>query len=283
MLVHELGGPDWSFTAHGPEEFDKPMSIGISEKIKRAAFVVAVSSFGRSQLFRNIAYEHWSKIKIVHCGLDKDFHHGQLNAPTVPNRLVCVGRLCEQKGHLLLLDAARKLHQAGIHFELVLAGDGEMRPDLESLIEQYQLKNVVRITGWLNSAQIRKEILAARALVLPSFAEGLPVVIMEAMALRRPVITTYVAGIPELVHPGEHGWLVPSGDIDKLVSAMQICLERPLEDLARMGDAARARVLERHDIDKEAAKLGDLISAGVKAKEAAELGDLIPAGLKAAA
>jgi glycosyltransferase involved in cell wall biosynthesis len=79
------------------------------------------------------------------------------------------------------------------------------------------------------------------------------------------VISTYVAGIPELVHPGEHGWLVPSGDVDQLVRAMQICLERPLEDLARMGHAARARVLERHDIDKEAAKLGDLISAGVKA------------------
>jgi glycosyltransferase involved in cell wall biosynthesis len=259
MLVHELGGPDWSFTAHGPEEFDKAMSIGIPEKIKRAAFVIAVSSFGRSQLLRNLAHQHWSKIKIVHCGLEKDFHQGQLNGPTVPNRLVCVGRLCEQKGQLLLLDAARRLHQAGIQFELVLAGDGEMRPYLETLIEEYQLKNMVRITGWLSSTQIRKEILAARALVLPSFAEGLPVVIMEAMALSRPVISTYVAGIPELVHPGEHGWLVPSGDVDQLVSAMQICLERPLEDLAQMGDSARTRVLERHDVDKEAAKLSELI------------------------
>ena len=131
-------------------------------------------------------------------------------------RLVCVGRLCEQKGQLLLVEAAHRLTAQGVDFELVLAGDGEMRGAIEALITHHNLQGRVRITGWISGEQVRNEILAARALVLPSFAEGLPVVIMEAMALRRPVISTFVAGIPELVRPGEHGWLVPAGDVEAL-------------------------------------------------------------------
>jgi glycosyltransferase involved in cell wall biosynthesis len=111
----------------------------------------------------------------------------------------------------------------------------------------------------VSSDKVREEILAARAMVLPSFAEGLPVVLMEAMALRRPVIGTYVAGIPELVIPGEHGWLVPAGELTGLVEAMRACLNSPLEILARMGDSAHCRVLERHDAKREAGKLAVLL------------------------
>jgi colanic acid/amylovoran biosynthesis glycosyltransferase len=258
MLVHELKGPRWSFTAHGPEEFDKAEFIALPEKIRRAAFIVAVSSFGRSQLFRQVDHECWQKIQVVHCGIEPAFYAGASNQPGAERRLICVGRLCEQKGQLLLIDAARQLSERGIEFELVLAGDGEMRGDLEHLIGRYKLQNVVRITGWISSDQVRDEILAARALVLPSFAEGLPVVIMEAMALRRPVISTFVAGIPELVDPTEHGWLVPAGNADALASAMQQCLDVSSETIARMGEAARLRVLDRHDVDKEVRKLADL-------------------------
>jgi glycosyltransferase involved in cell wall biosynthesis len=258
MFVHELGGPRWSFTAHGPEEFDKPKFIALPEKIRRCNFVVGVSSFGRSQLLRNVGHEHWQKIKVVHCGIESDFYANSPDEPGGDRRLLCVGRLCEQKGQLLLLDAGRQLRDRGTKFELVLAGDGEMRAELESLITRYGLENVVRITGWITSDQVRDEILAARALVLPSFAEGLPVVLMEAMALKRPVISTFVAGIPELVVPGEHGWLVPAGETETLAAAMQACLDADPGTIARMGDAARARVLERHDADKEAAKLAGL-------------------------
>jgi glycosyltransferase involved in cell wall biosynthesis len=107
---------------------------------------------------------------------------------------------------------------------------------------------------------VRAEILAARALVLPSFAEGLPVVIMEAMALRRPIISTFVAGIPELVRPGQDGWLVPAGDVDALVAAIEACLSMSMAALAQMGDEARGRVLERHDVDVEAGKLLSLFT-----------------------
>jgi colanic acid/amylovoran biosynthesis glycosyltransferase len=267
MLVHELGGPPWSFTAHGPEEFDKPKFIALPEKIRQADFVVAVSSFGRSQLFRNVSHEHWPKIQVVHCGVEPAFYEGAPDRPGNERRFVCVGRLCEQKGQLLLIDAARQLSERGIKFELVLAGDGEMRGELESLIARYKLQNVVRITGWINSDQVRDEVLAARALVLPSFAEGLPVVLMEAMALRRPVISTFVAGIPELVDPNEHGWLVPAGDAEALASAMRDCLDASFETITRMGEAARARVLDRHDVDKEVRKLAILFGTAIDRPE----------------
>ena len=258
MLTHVLGGPPYSFTVHGPEEFDKPQFIGLAEKMRRAAFVVAISSFGRSQLYRWVERLQWHKVQVVHCGLEPGFHAGAVVAPPSAPRLVCVGRLCEQKGQLLLVQAAAQLARRGVPFELVLAGDGELRAEVEALAESAGIAAQVRITGWVSSAQVRQEILAARALVLPSFAEGLPVVIMEAMVLRRPVITTFVAGIPELVQPGENGWLIPAGDVEALAGAMAECAAAPVEALARMGEAARARAVARHDIDVEAAKLSTL-------------------------
>lgn len=263
MLAHILGGPRWSFTVHGPEEFDKPLFIGLPEKLKRCAFAVAISSFGRSQLFRYAEHDVWPKIKVVHCGIDSSFfsHEQTMSLPT--NGLICVGRLCEQKGQLLLLEAARRLADRGTTFNLVLAGDGEMRPAVEALVGRYELESMVRVTGWISNTRVREEILGARALVLPSFAEGLPVVIMEAMALERPVISTLVAGIPELVCPGENGWLVPAGDIDALVSAMQDCLDRPSSEIAAMGLAAKRTVITRHDVDKEATKLAKLFQASI--------------------
>lgn len=259
LLAKLLGGPSYSFTVHGPEEFDKPEFIRLREKVRESAFVVAISSYGRSQLYRWVDYDDWHKVKIVHCGLENAFH--QVTAIPIPEapRIVCVGRLCEQKGQLLLVNAISRIRKRGVAIELVLAGDGEMRDEIESCIKQLKLEDCVTITGWISSEQVRDHILNARALVLPSFAEGLPVVIMESMALRRPVITTYVAGIPELVRPGEGGWLVPAGDIDALASALDEFLTVPREMLERMGESAHVRVLKNHSIDVEAGKLAQLI------------------------
>ena len=265
MLVHALGGPDWSFTVHGPEEFDKPQFIGLGEKIRHCSFVVAISSYTRSQLYRWVEHRYWSKVQLVHCGLEAAYFAAPVIAVPAARRLVCVGRLCEQKGQLLLLEAAHRLLVQGVDFELVLAGDGEMRGAIEALVMRHNLQGRVRITGWIASEQVRDEILAARALVLPSFAEGLPMVIMEAMALRRPVISTFVAGIPELVQPGEHGWLVPAGDVEALAQVMQICLDAPTDTLSCMGEAAYERVLARHNADTEA-MLAKLFCATIKAR-----------------
>ena len=267
MLAGVLADVGYSFTVHGPDEFDRPRAIGLAEKIRRAAFVVGISSFTRSQMFRWVERAHWSKIEVVHCGLDAAFHAGDPAGATASTSLVCVGRLGEQKGHLLLLDAMRRVFDRGHRFSLVLAGDGELRAAVEARVRELGLQGHVRITGWIGSEEVRRELLAARALVLPSFAEGLPVVIMEAMALRRPVVTTYVAGIPELVQHGRTGWLVPAGDEEALADAMVACLGASAEALAAMGANGRERVLERHDADREAGKLAALFRSAASTPE----------------
>ena len=255
MLAGVLGGPPFSFTVHGPEEFDKPQFLGLAEKMRRANAVFAISAYGRSQLWRWAALADWPKVRVVHCGLEADFFGDGAVPPSSAARLVCVGRLCEQKGQLLLVEAAALLAAEGLDFELVLGGDGEMRPDIEGALERLGRAAKVRLTGWISSAQVRNELAAARAMVLPSFAEGLPVVIMEALAVGRPVLSTYVAGIPELVRDGVEGWLFEAGSTAAAARAMRACLAATPEVLAAMGQAGRDRVLARHQIDTEAARL----------------------------
>ncbi len=261
MFVAALGGPPYSFTVHGPEEFMKPM--GLEEKVHRCNFVVAISSFGRSQMYMLTRHVDWHKIKVVHCGLERTyFESAPTHAESAP-RLVCVGRLCEWKGQLFLIEAVMRLSQMQLAVELVLVGDGPMRPEIEKLIAKYELTDRIRITGWISSDEVRNEIIAARALVLPSFAEGLPVAIMEAMALRRPVLTTYIAGIPELVRHREDGWLFAAGSMEELTDAMAQCLRAPIDELQRMGDAGYQRIIKRHSSDTEAEKLAALFLAPV--------------------
>jgi glycosyltransferase involved in cell wall biosynthesis len=254
LLVSTLTGVPFSFTVHGPEEFDKPAAIGLPSKIRQASRVVAISSYGRSQLYRWATLAEWHKIRVVHCGLDLDsFDIQDISAP-LPNTLVCIGRLCEQKGQLILLQALRRVIDRGVACRVVLAGDGEMRAQIEDAIRSLLLSDHVRITGWIDNAQVRAELLQARALVLPSFAEGLPVVIMEALALGRPAICTFVAGVPELVLAGENGWLVPAGDVAALADAICTCLNTGSEEILAMGMRGRSRALARHDI-RESARL----------------------------
>jgi colanic acid/amylovoran biosynthesis glycosyltransferase len=260
MLCRLLGGPPYSLTIHGPEEFDAPGPLALGEKIRHAAFAVAISHFTRSQLCRWCAAADWPKIHVVRCGLDEVFLSAAgTPAPRRP-RLVTVGRLAEQKGQLLLVEAAARLRDRGLDFELVIVGDGPMRVELERLINQSDLQGRVRITGFLDNQAVRRELEAARAMVLPSFAEGLPVVLMEAMALGRPVIATHIAGIPELVEPGRSGWLVPAGAVEPLVEAMAEALAADPDELDRMGRAGAARAVRQHDAAAEAGKLAGLIA-----------------------
>jgi colanic acid/amylovoran biosynthesis glycosyltransferase len=266
MLAWRISGIPYSFTVHGPEEFDKALFIGLAEKIRYCAFVVAISSFGRSQLFRYTDQKHWTKVKVVHCGLEPTLFEASAPA-TNSRRFICIGRMSEQKGHLILIEAAQRLALRSEDFEIVLCGDGEMRPGIEAMVRRYNLESKIRILGWIDSARIREEISKARALVLPSFAEGLPVVIMETMALGRPVISTFIAGIPELVIPGENGWLAPAGDVEAFEEAMQACLDSNAEALAQMGKAARKRALSRHNVNTEASKLASLFQAAIRQRK----------------
>lgn len=255
MLAHALGGPGYSFTVHGPEEFDAPGALSLGLKLDRAAFAVGVSQFGRSQLSRWAAFGTWPRLKVVHCGIDPTRFGDLAPLPDGRLRLVSIGRFVEQKGQMVLIEALAQLADSHPDIHLTLVGDGEMRADLEAAIRQQGLEQMVTLTGWLSEDEVQAQIAGAHALVLPSFAEGLPMVIMEAMAAGRPVISTFVAGIPELVVPGETGLLVPAGDVDALARAIGSLSELSTDALQAMGNKGRIRVLARHDMRAEASKL----------------------------
>jgi glycosyltransferase involved in cell wall biosynthesis len=266
MFASQLCRIPYSFTAHGPEEFEKGTSLKLDMKLKYAAFAVCVSSFGRSQLMRLTSPYLWGKIAIVHCGLDITFLSAPVQVPQPNPRFVCVGRLNAEKAQLVLISAAHRLAETGEHCEIVLAGDGPMRKNIEDAIKQAGLQPTISITGWISGERVRSEIEAARALVLPSFSENMPVVIMEAMALNRPVISTYVGGIPELVQSGRSGWLVPAGDDAALAQAMHEALVMPVGQLEAMGTAGHRHISYEHDALKEAKKLKSLIERSGRKK-----------------
>jgi len=260
MLAHLLTGVPYSFTVHGPDEFDRPEYLGLPEKAEHAAFVAVISSFAAAQIRRWIPARQWHKIKLVKCGLDADFLLQQPAPQLSRDHLVSVARLSGQKGQLVLLDALKLLARQNVRLSMTIAGDGPLRPELERRIREHGLGDRVRLTGWLTNGEIRDLIMGARALVLPSFAEGLPVVLMEALALGRPVVATYVGGIPELVVNGVNGWLVPAGDADQLSHAIGECLRAPDARIETMGQLGRARVAAMHDIVRECRKLADLFA-----------------------
>ncbi len=258
MLASALSGVPYSLTVHGPGEFDRPTLLALGEKVHRSRFTVAVSEFGRSQLFRWTAPNDWAKIHIVRCGVLLD--NAAISPPGAGRRLVCIGRISEQKGHLVLVEAIARL-KAEPAFEVILIGDGPLRRKVEEKATELCVLERLKIVGWLSAGQVREEILKSRAVVLSSFAEGLPVVLMEAFTFGRPVITTAIAGIPELVEHGISGWLVPAGSVDLLAEAMREALSADPIHLANMGRAGLARVRERHDQAKETRKLEALIAS----------------------
>ncbi len=257
MLAEALGGPSFSFTVHGPEEFDAPRAFALPEKTRRAQFTVGISSFCRSQLYRWAAMADWPRIKVVHCGVETHRYPDPAPLPAGGPHLVAIGRLTEQKGFPLLIEtmALAARHLPGL--SLTICGDGVLRREIDAEIARHGLGERICILGWTDEDGVRAAIAASHALILPSLAEGLPMVVIEAMACGRPVIATCINGVPELVTPAE-GWLVPAGDPAALAEAIVTLSRTPPETIAAMGLAARARAMARHDGMTEAARLSDL-------------------------
>ncbi|MET0179989.1 MAG: glycosyltransferase [Novosphingobium sp.] len=258
-LAARLAPITYSFTAHGPDEFDAPVALDLAGKIAEAAFVCGVSSFGRGQLMRWSDPRDWDRIHVVRCAVAPRFlAAGAFPAGLGSARLVCVARLDAQKGLPLLLRAAART-AARRRFTLDIIGDGPARGLMEGEIAALGLDATVRLLGWRGPEDVRAAMVDARTLVLPSFAEGLPVVLMEALALGRPVIASAVAGVPELVDAND-GWLIPSGSIGALERAIHAALDAPVARLQAMGEVGRARVRERHDPDRNAGTLAGLLA-----------------------
>jgi glycosyltransferase involved in cell wall biosynthesis len=259
-ILEGLGGPRFSMTVHGPDEFDDPRGHELGEKVDASVFTAAISHFTSGQLRRWAGTPSWQKLQVVRCSIDEAYGAGAPDIAQSADTFVCLGRLCAQKGQLVLLEAFASVIESGVDARLVFAGDGEMRPDVEARVAELSLEGRVEITGWIDEHEVRERLVASRCMVLPSFAEGLPVSIMEALALRRPVISTYIAGIPELVDES-CGWLVPSGDVAALASALREAAATPTDELDAMGARGAARVRKQHDLETEARRLDALFRA----------------------
>jgi glycosyltransferase involved in cell wall biosynthesis len=258
MYCAALGGPGYSFTAHGTESFQSPHRVRLGLKAKRARFAVTVCEYGTRELTASAPGIDVSKVHVVRCGLDEAFLSAATPTGVTGKQLVLVGRLSPEKGHGVLLDAAARLQRDGVDFRIVLVGDGELRSEIEHRVAALDLGDRIHFAGWQDQAGVQEILSASRALLLASFGEGLPVVIMEAMAMGRPIVSTDVGGISELVVDGETGWLAPSGDPERLAGAMRLALEASDADLAVMGQRGRERVLRMHDARHEAARLKEL-------------------------
>jgi glycosyltransferase involved in cell wall biosynthesis len=263
LLVSHRGGSGWSWSlaVHGPVEFYNVEGYRLPAKLTDATFVQAISHFGRSQLLTLLEEDRWDKVHVVHCGVDPEVYLPQGPPPHADGelRILCVGRLVNLKGQSLLVRAASRLRERGVDVRVVLIGDGPKRRELERLARELGVDDRVELLGSVGQAEIRNYYEAADLFCLPSFAEGVPVVLMEAMALERPVVTSMIMGIPELVEDGVSGLVVPPGDLDRLVAALERLAGDP-QLRARMGRAGRAKVLAEFDVRASALRLRELFA-----------------------
>jgi glycosyltransferase involved in cell wall biosynthesis len=249
----------WSFTMHGISETDYPAGLLLGRKIEAAEFVACVSYFGRAQAMRLVTPDLWSKLHVVRCGLP--LAELPEHAPSGPaKRLIAVGRLSPEKGQAGLLEAFAAASRDHRDLELVLVGDGPEADRLRAVAGRLGISERVRFAGRLSEPDTLSEIAKADILVLPSFMEGLPIVLMEAMAMGTAVIASRVAGIPELVRDGESGLLFTPSNWDELAESIR----RLVDDDAlrgRLVSGGRAAVSAEFGIGRSAAQMRDLFGS----------------------
>ena len=288
MLASALGSFGYSFTLHGPGIFFEPIRWRIDEKISRAKFVCCISQFCRSQAMIFAPIEAWPKLQIVHCGIDPQ-SFAQAPDPSAEHScqrvndsisrlsrainsgqsLLYVGRLAAAKGLPVLLKSLTMLRSAHPSVHLTVVGDGPDRELLERQVAALGIAAHVDFMGSQPPAQVRRYLRSADVFVMSSFAEGVPVVLMEAMMAQRPVVATQIAGISELVADGVSGFLVPPSDVEKLSDRIhQLLADKSL--CQRFGQQGQRRVIESFNSRSEARKLYSLIAAAVNEQPAAK-------------
>jgi len=256
----------WSMTVHGPSEFYDVARERLPRKVREATFVVAISDFARSQLLGLVDVEHHAKIHVVHCGIDLAvFDAGPRSDPTAeaadwPLHILSVSRLTRVKGHAVLLGAMAQLVDEGAQVRATFVGDGPTREALEDLAVELGVAGRVRFTGAVGHDVIRAHYAAADVFCLTSFAEGVPVVLMEAMAMGIPVVASQVMGVGELVEDGESGILLRPARPDLVADALRRLQASP-ELRRRMGAAGQAAVRGEFDVHDSARQLAQLFSA----------------------
>jgi len=259
MLAARLARIPFSLTCHG-RELNEPERHRLRQKVAFARFVVCVSKYGKSRLMLACPPEDWGKIRVVRCGLSTEEMPEAVRAAGDARRILCVGRLSPEKGHLVLLEALALLRKQGVEAHCTLVGDGPMRGKIEAQAETLGLTPYVTLAGALKPADVAHHYRSAGVVVLASFSEGVPVVLMEAMAHGLPVVATRVGGVPELVEEGATGRVVSPGDAEELASALDQVVGSP-DRAQAMGRRGRDVVCERFNLDISARRLGGLFTA----------------------
>ncbi len=257
MLCKEYGGISYSLSIHGPDIFYQVDSSLLAEKIAGATFIRCISHYCRSQVMRITSHEKWPAAHIVRCGVNPDVYLPSDAPQRSVLRLLCVGRLCPAKGQHILLEACASLVKLGRVFEMVFVGDGPDLQSLRTLCRDLGLDPIVTFRGALGQDEVHEEYRRADIFVLPSFAEGVPVVLMEAMAMGKPVVSTRITGIPELIDDQVDGLLAVPGDVADLTLQLTLLLDdRMLGE--HLGLAARQKVVAMYDQKKNNKELAGL-------------------------
>lgn len=265
LLAAETGEVDFSLSVHGPDIFTRVEEEMLGFKAERARFTRCISHFCHSQLCLLTDRSAWDRFRIVRCGVDPDaFHpnHRSRENAAFP-RILCVGRLVGAKGQHLLLEASAQLLERGLLHHLTLVGTGPDEASLRERASRLGIDEWVTFTGGLPPEQVKEQLAHADLFVLPSFAEGIPVALMEAMAMEIPVLSTPVAGISELVESGVNGTLVPPASVESLIGAIGYFLlhPEPWNERARLG---RETVLSDYDQKRNGAAMVSLFESRLK-------------------
>ena len=253
----------YSLTVHGPDEFFDQNETALPQKVKNASFIICISEFCRSQLMRISSPDTWTKLHVVRLGIVPSIaepSHSTSTDQGTPLRVLCTGRLVGAKGQAILIMATAALVKQGHDLHVTLIGDGADRLVLEQLTRDFSIDKAITFAGARNHDYVLEALRSSDLFVLPSFAEGVPVALMEAMAIGVPCISTFIAGIPELIRHEEDGLLVPAGSVEDLTAAMERMILHP-EERSRFRETARSHVLADYNLPLNLEKLAATMTA----------------------
>jgi colanic acid/amylovoran biosynthesis glycosyltransferase len=249
----------YSLTAHGSGEFVDVVGFHLAEKVAGATFVATISQYGMSQVMNASDPIHWHKVVALPLGVDIEaFQRGTpaQRDSNEPFRLVTVGRLSTPKGYPVLIEAMRLLIARGRNVTLTFVGEGPERAVLEKLIAQHGLHDRIWLVGACNHDRVADYYRSSDAFVMSSFLEGVPVVLMEAMALELPCVATWITGIPEIIAAEQEGLLVPPASAAAIADAVERLMEDP-QAARRLGIAARRKIIASYNLERNVERLAE--------------------------
>lgn len=260
LFVHKAFGVEISISFHGPDEFNDPAGFWIREKVAACTFVRAISQYARSQLMMSSEVSDWEKIEVVYMGVDPEaFAPRPFRPDASPVEIIVVGRLAPVKAQPVLIAAIDLLAREGRNVLLHVVGGGPSKAWLEREVKDRGLSKHVVIHGFTMQEKLDELYRRSDIFALPSFAEGVPGVLMEAMAMEIPCVATWITGVPELIRSDIDGLLVPPSNTGALADAIRRLLDDPGLRLT-IGQAGRRRVLDKFDLRKNSDTLAGIIT-----------------------